>query len=311
MHSNPRTTKADVSIAELKNPPRAIRPLIPLLPAPFFYNPRTEVFWMQRHLLEFDLNRYSVLMRAVFPAFANVIDDVSKQSASLPASIDKAIRSLEFSRDSLVSLKTEFQRRSKKTDPRPLVRYNLVAKENGRDAGTGQIANRVIECALDACRIHLAEPNGLVEEKRWAAVLNSTSGLRHYKKVYYDGCTKEFLNIELGLRKSEAILEMEMLRELFVSVDLAGAKEVKAVASQFMKGMEEGDINEIEDWLVKVITDQEKAFPENFCDWRLLPPKRFPLSGLNLILRRKLETLRKRLGYETPKKMQKRRRKAN
>lgn len=48
------------------------------------------------------------------------------------------------------------------SNPLPRVRYGLVDRDRGRNVGIGRPANRVVECYLDACWVHLADAEGHV-----------------------------------------------------------------------------------------------------------------------------------------------------
>jgi len=87
-----------------------------------------------------------------------------------------------------------------------LVRYGLVAPTRGRDTSVGRIANRWIECGLDACVVHLMMEGGALRESPLTAFLEASFGERRdWLPVLIEGWL-ESVPTELVQREAERFL---------------------------------------------------------------------------------------------------------
>lgn len=122
--------------------------------------------------------------------------------------IADALRKLESARQLLEEL-------ASKRDNAPVhdgaVRYGLV-REGGRDVGAGRIANRWLECALDACFIRLADKTGTVQNHELSAILNPE--IENFKVVHESLCQRNAID---SVKLDEKI---DQFLDLFISGNL-------------------------------------------------------------------------------------------
>lgn len=275
---------------------------------------RTAVFWMPRRTVELQWNRYGMAVRSAISALQKILasEELDKDNDSLLPAIKRGFVSIDGVKDALQKVLEEEGRRQKTLYPRPLFRYNLVSPRDPRNAGAGHVANRAVECRLDACRVHLAESELLVTNPRWAKVLNSVSGVGTYLVVF---CRKdgkltalhpEPSSTELievmpwdGWTPEETVtlakLEMEMVKELLIGVPKG---DIRQAASEFMERMEEGDLDGIGKLLAAEVHNSNKNCTEHFLDWGREPRSQFPLKDLLGLLGKRLRKLQARLGYQ-------------
>ena len=260
---------------------------------PSFDETHLGVFSMARRPFEFEVNRYGLAIMSATSALVDVYSAANVDSLDLHVKIPRAIGALDHARKSLEAMACEEARRSTTVFPRPIVRYDLVGDE-GRSAGVGYIANRALERRLDVCRLHLANADGLVADKCWASILNSTSGVATWLKVWHlkNGQFTGF-DENRGLRENKALIECEMVRELLLGVP---SSVISAAAEQFIEELEGNKVTTLAKRLADEVRSSREQYPEHFIDHSSRPAREFPMRDLSTVLQRKLRTLRERLG---------------
>jgi hypothetical protein len=244
---------------------------------------RPHVFWFPRTGLETKNTPFGMKLSVAAREIMNTLDALRRDDEKLSRHIDDALAAINAAAALLRELKAMEEERNKKSFPIPLVRYGLVTANTGRDAGVGRLANRWIECALDACRYTAKFQDEIVTDTLLGVILNTSTGVETYASLYGPA----------PLRDDRIKMECEMVRELLMEVDRS---EVEEVAKRFRKALKKRDLNGITNWFADDINDYLNNHQEHFRDLSGRDRRYLPLADFRTVLKKKLNRLFLRLG---------------